>query len=66
MYYEVNVAQPANVNGQTRYVHWFATAPRSISTTEKAFEVAQSFRSAWPDCQVTVTRYETIGEQVTF
>lgn len=56
MYYEINVAFQGG--------HLFATAPRSITTEEKAEAVWDLFRKKFPKesgYEVTLSYYETSG-----
>lgn len=59
MYYEINVTK----RGQ----HFFATAPRSITSATKLREVHDEMIARFPKKDgfgVSVTRYETIGQIV--
>jgi len=60
MHYEINVSR---LDGRTgRFVHWFATHARSLSNEADAKELAGVLRESLPgNCQINVTRYETVG-----
>lgn len=53
MYYEINISK----NGK----HFFATAKRSITTTDKLKTVYDALSTAFPECELTVTKYEKTG-----
>ncbi len=58
MYYEINVSR--NIKG--RFVHWFATHARSLTTEKEAKALAAVLRVSLPgEFKLTVTRYETVG-----
>jgi len=65
MYYEVNVARKSPGLG---YVHFFATAERSLSTEWDAQRVYREIRSKfpYPEFKVDVTRWDKIGQTVKF
>lgn len=59
MYYEINVT----LNG----AHFFATAPRSIITEEKAEFVFRILQEQFPEQEgfkVTCSRFETVGRDM--
>jgi hypothetical protein len=56
IYYEINVARGGN--------HYFATAPRSITSNEQARRVYSDFIVRFPvneGFRVTVTKWENVG-----
>jgi len=58
MHYEINVSR--FIRG--KYVHWFATHERSLTTEDEAKELASVFRVSLPgNCKVDVKRIETVG-----
>lgn len=67
MYYEINVAKLNKSRAIAYpYVHFFATAERSITNRDhlkKVYnEIAKAFPS--PEYEITVSKYETIGENI--
>ena len=56
MWYEINVAR----NGK----HLFATAERSLTTKKDAIALYNEFIELFPDCDVTLTYYETLGKRI--
>lgn len=66
MYYEINVAKKVNRAGQPeRYEHYFATAPRSITYSEKALLMLKEFQRLFPEPEYNITIKEN-SEQFTF
>ena len=63
MYYEINVAKKKTENG--RYEHYFATAPRSITYSEKALLMLKEFQRLFPEPEYNITIKEN-SEQFTF
>jgi len=60
-YYEINVA----LNGQ----HYFATAPRSIVSEDKAKTMMSDMRKRFPESEgfsVCCTHYESVGHRKEF
>lgn len=68
MYYEINVAKTNHSVSSlgSKYRHFFATAPRSITTLDELREVYDAIREAFPlpDHIISVTRYEETGTSV--
>jgi hypothetical protein len=60
MYYEINVAKRHST--LDRYIHYFATAKRSLLTLGEAEIVLAQLRAAFPApmYKVTVSRYDTL------
>lgn len=59
MHYEINVS----LNGH----HFFATAPRSITSEDELNKVYPTIRAGFPESEgysISVTRYETVGHSV--
>lgn len=60
MYYEINVS----LNG----MHFFATHKRSCRTEDEMKKVHTVFKEKFPESegyQISVTFYQTIGQQIT-
>lgn len=60
-YYEINVS----LNG----IHFFATAPRSITSQEKAESVFQTFRNKFAESdgyEILVTHWQSAGTHINF
>ncbi len=60
-HYVMNVS----LNGR----HWFATAPHSIKTFEKAFELYSNFKQKFPvnmGYKVTCTYWQGTGSEINF
>ena len=60
-YYEINVA----LKGQ----HYFATAPRSIVTEEKAKTTMADMRKRFPESEgfsISCTHYQSVGHKTFF
>lgn len=51
MYYEINVAKRMKYG---LYVHYFATAKRSLTSKEKTKEMALHFKSIFPEPEYTI------------
>jgi hypothetical protein len=68
MYYEINIAKTTHSVAAlgSKYRHFFATAPRSITTLDELIEVYDALREAFPlpDYIMTVTQYEEFGKSV--
>lgn len=56
MWYEINVAR----GGQ----HLFATHERSLKDAKSANALLQEFADKFPECELTMTRYQTVGERL--
>lgn len=64
MYYEINVARRRNLEESNSYSHFFATAPRSITSEEKAKEMLKIFREKFPEPEyfICLNYYPETGE----
>lgn len=65
MKYEINVAKPKNsreewLYGKGGYVHYFKVEVEY----GKVKEVYQKLCEVFPDCDITVTQWETIGKEI--
>lgn len=60
MYYEINIAKR---NAKGEYIHYFATAERSITTIDNAKEIYNELCKAFPEpnYNITVSKIEKIG-----
>lgn len=61
MYYEINIAK---LNNKNEYVHYFATAKRSITSKDKLIEVLKEFKTLFtsPTYNISATYYPESGE----
>jgi len=68
MYYEINIAKQSKLGRIERpdYRHFFATAERSITTESELKAVLLYLVPAFPmpEFNITVTKWEKLGEQV--
>jgi hypothetical protein len=66
-HYEINVSRLAST-GRKRYVHLFATAPRSCIWIEQARDVLRELTARFPapEFQVTCTNYVCVGHSLAF
>lgn len=66
MYYEINIAKRTSKIGEPLYVHFFATAERSIATKERLIEVYNILKETFPspEYKIFVHRYEKRGEEI--
>jgi len=63
MYYEINIAKR---NAKGEYIHYFATAERSITTIERAKEIYTELSNAFPEPEynISVSKIEKIGSYI--
>lgn len=68
MYYEINVAKTTHSVSAlgSKFRHFFATAPRSITTLDELIVVYNALHEAFPlpDYVITVAQYEEVGKMV--
>lgn len=69
MGYEINVSKLSNRNDHSKntYVHYFATADRSIGHDNiKLRAIYDQFKTLFPspEYKITVSKIETIGEEI--
>jgi len=68
MFYEINVAKDtkSNYRNEVNYRHFFATAPRSITTDDELKTALEIFMVAFPEpmYNITVTRDDQRSEGV--
>lgn len=56
MYYEINVSKKrVRFGNAPQYVHYFATAERSITTTEQLKEILEHFVSIFPEPEYNIS-----------
>jgi len=60
MYYEINVTRLVN----WRSTHWFATHERSIRSLDEAVALANALREMPGVHEVTCTKWENTGTQI--
>ena len=65
-YYEINVSRDTGSAQSPRFVHFFATAERSITNETELHKVYDALKLAFPlpEFLITVTRWETTGRQI--
>lgn len=68
MYYEINVAkiEENSFNNGKIYRHYFATAPRSVTTEQEMKEMVVRFSNVFPapEFNMTVTLWEKRGKGI--
>jgi hypothetical protein len=66
MYYEINVSKRNEFRADKDYSHFFATAPRSITTMDELKKVIDVFVEAFPspEYNITITKWEETGQGV--
>lgn len=64
MHYEINVAKFSE--RQQKYLHFFATHERSITTASKLVKVYYELKAVFPapEYELLVTKYTTSGQKV--
>lgn len=65
MYYEINVEEKVEIGTSRRftYIHYFATAKRSLTKTE-LIRLLKHFVTSFPspEFHITITKYNETGE----